>query len=77
MLLSEAHEEFYLPGREFNLEKLAADFDKVVMKLQWHNTFKRKQETVYEIDLKRQKDSWYEAGLLLPPEDVPTQLRRC
>jgi len=76
VLLSDASEDFVLPGREFSLEKLASKHNKVIVDLQWLNTFKRKGEAKYEIDLKRQKEGWTEVGFLLHPDDTPTQLGR-
>lgn len=74
VLLSNTFEDFVLPGRKFAFEKLAAQHDRVVVNLQWFNAFKRKYDAKYEIDLKRQKEGWYEVGFLMQPDDIPTQL---
>jgi hypothetical protein len=74
VLLSNSFEEFFLPGREFSLEKLASLHDKLIVNLQWVNAFKHVQKAKYEIDLKKQKDGWTNAGFLAHPEEISIQL---
>jgi hypothetical protein len=73
-MLSDASENFIPPGRQFALEKLAAQHDRMVVNLQWFNAFGRKYEAKYEIDLKRQQEGWYDVGFLVQLDDTPTQL---
>lgn len=73
-LISGAHEDFRLPGNEFELDKLASKYDNIVVELRWMNVFKHAQNVKYEFDLKRQKDGWANVGLLVQPEDTRIQL---
>lgn len=74
VLLSDTFEDFILPSREFAFDKIVAQHDRLIVNLQWFNTFKRKCNAKYDIDLKRQKEGWYEVGFLVQPDDTPTQL---
>lgn len=73
-LVAGAHEDFRLPGSEFKLEKLAAKYDKVAVELQWMDVDKHKYTDKYAFDLKSQWDGLSNAGLLLRPDDIETQL---
>jgi hypothetical protein len=76
VLLSGAFEDFLMPGPNIKeLPELAAKHDKVVVDLTWSTAFRRTQRATREIHLKQLGEGWLEAGLILAPEDVPTQLK--
>jgi hypothetical protein len=76
VLLSNAHEDFRFPGDNSNnyLDKLASNYDYLVVVLEWRNSFNRRQSSHYRIDLKKQLDGWTKAKFLLQPDDIPVQL---
>jgi len=56
VLLSNGHEDFRLPGDSNNnyLDKLASKYEKLVVDLEWHNSFRRRQNSKFVIDLRQQ-----------------------
>jgi hypothetical protein len=76
LLLSNGHEDFRLPGDNKNnyLDKLASSYDKLIVELQWQNSFQRRQDSKYVIDLKQQLDGWTNAKFLVHPDDISVQL---
>jgi len=73
-LLSNAFEDFILPGREFSLEKLASQHDEVIIDLHWLHSLSRSHNASYKINLKQQKEGWKKVRLLVHPDDTATQL---
>jgi hypothetical protein len=76
VLLSGAFEDFLMPGSGIKeLAKLAAEHDRVVVDLMWSNVFGRNQKAQYEFNPTQLEESWSRAELILPSEDIPTQLK--
>jgi len=73
-VLSNAFEDFILPGREFSLEKLASQHDEVIIDLHWLNSLSHSRSANFRINLKQQKEGWDKVGLLVHPDDTATQL---
>ncbi len=76
VLLSNAFEEFILPGNEFSLEKLASEHERLIVDLHWLNAFGRGHNTKFEVDLRQQKEGWSKVGFLTRPDDIPIQLEK-
>lgn len=75
-LLSNAYEDFRLEGDNNYLDKLAANYDRLIVDLEWHDSLKRKETKKYEIDLKRLLEGWTKAKFLVHPDDLPIQLAK-
>lgn len=73
-LLSNNHEDFRLPGDNNYLDKLASNFDKLVVDLEWHNSFNKFREKTFKLDLKRLHEGWTNVKFLVHPDDVSGQL---
>lgn len=76
VLLSNAHEDFRPPGdtNNRNLDILTSTYDRVVVEMEWLNTFKHRQHSMSVINLKRLLDGWTRAGWLLPPAATGVEL---
>jgi hypothetical protein len=74
VLLSNSHEDFRLPGENNHLEKLASNFDNLIVELSWHNSFNKLRQKRIEINLKRLYEGWTKVKFLIHPDDVSVQL---
>ena len=74
VLLSNNHEDFRLPGENNYLDKLASHFDKLIIELEWRNSFNNLRQKTFEIDLKRLHVGWTKAKFLVHPDDISVQL---
>lgn len=74
VLLSNTHEDFRLPGENNYLDKLAANFDRLIVELEWHNSFNKLSQKTIKLDLKRLHEGWTKVKFLVHPDDSSVQL---
>jgi hypothetical protein len=75
-LLSQASEYFFLPGNEVELKTLAAKYEKIIVNLEWSNTFGHKQKSHCEIVFQEYIEGWYDIGLMIQPDELPEQFEK-
>lgn len=69
-------EFFLLPGKDIEaLRVLAERHNNLVIKLGWNNAFGHHKSTSAAYNLHNLAEGWYNAGRLMPPDDIPTQLK--
>ena len=55
---------------------MAANYDRLIVDLEWNDSLKRKKSKKYEINLKRQLEGWTKVKFLVHPDDLPVQLEK-
>jgi hypothetical protein len=73
-------ENFLLPQEESSgaletLRDAATKHNTVEIKLKWKNIFGRRKSFNASYNLNELAEGWYNAGHLIPPEDLPTQMK--
>jgi hypothetical protein len=74
IMLPGTHEDFRIPGSEFNIDKLAEIYQSVGVDLHWSNSFRKKQDATYEINFQEQRDAWSGTPWLTHPPEVEISL---
>lgn len=74
VLISGAFEDFRMPGGKHSLKRLSEEHDKLIIEMSWINSFKKKKEKKVVFDFKSMIEGWSEVRMLLPPEEISTQL---
>lgn len=73
-LMPTAYADFKLPTGVVDLDKLAEMKAKLSVDLSWSDVFRRRHTFQYRFDLLEQRDGWFAARWLVPPEDPTVQL---
>jgi len=74
IMLPGTREDFRIPGSVFDIGKLAEMYTSIIVDLRWINSFRKKQEATFEINLREQKDDWSSTPWLIHPPEVEISL---
>ena len=66
-------ENFLLPRLD-SLHELANKHNSVMVKVKWKNIFGKSKSFSASYNLNNLAQGWYNAGHLIPPDDIPTQM---
>lgn len=68
-------ENFLLPRLD-SLHELANKHNSVMVKVKWKNIFGKSKSFSASYNLNNLAQGWYNAGHLIPPDDIPTQMEK-
>lgn len=63
------------PSKLDSLHELANKHNNVVVNIKWKNIFRKSKSYSASYNLNDLMQGWYNAGHLIPPNDVPTQMK--
>lgn len=62
-------------GRIPTLEEVSEEYDDLLIETQWFDAFQRRHKKAVTFNLKGYMEGWYNAGHLIPPDEIPVQLQ--